>query len=763
MFRTLKKILSVTVAVAMSFTVFEGCTAKKDDSAKDDKYLSYIEKDYESDIPSDYKIQNFYYDRDNKLNTVASNEKETAVFSENKDKVSLGWLDKLSDDTDKSVTVFLGKDNSYYALIGTTVDSDDPQNPDYRNFLMKLSDDMQTAEDITPSKWAEKYDVGSGYTCYPMIGKVMITEDSKIIYTDIITNELCLCDNGSITTISPSVTDFAVNENTLYFIDINEKKMSEYDLSCNALTDNVALEFSTEGALIYADSEEIFVVSKAGIHKLTKDGTIWEEVLDGAENTLGSSSYMLDSLTYSSNDGFKIIFYASDSYEQTIKTYTLQEVAETETKKLTIFSMHPSQRISEAIIRYKKLHPEIEIDFVVGRDGTSDATTTEIIKKLNTQIFSGDGADIICLDGLPYDSYIENNVLCDLSDVFVPMINNNELLENISKNYYKDGKVYFMPVQFAVPLFVNTKNTDSEIDGKEITPELLSKYSEDLTAKDLQLFSDKRILFENNQNEEEKESIWQRLLSTYIYSYYDTFINADGTINKEEYKKLLEETRQIADDVKDKRPYLQAKEFGNYDNKVFQMLNLGDLIDVHNNGVQAAAYLSYTLGCENQLYYYMLTKDNTDIKVRNFNNKFVPDDMLGLNSTSKLKDEAKEFIKYMYSDEIQKINLLEGYPVNASVFNGFIDSDEDKIGPSGITYGYTDDSGTDHDIYVTWPDKTARSEWKTLITNADSPIFNNEIIYNILIDNAKDYFEGNKTSDQTVQDTATSLDLYLSE
>ena len=44
-------------------------------------------------------------------------------------------------------------------------------------------------------------------------------------------------------------------------------------------------------------------------------------------------------------------------------------------------------------------------------------TESDALKTLNTEIAAGNGPDVILLDGLPVESYIEKGLLEDISDV----------------------------------------------------------------------------------------------------------------------------------------------------------------------------------------------------------------------------------------------------------------------------------------------------------------------------------------------------------
>lgn len=74
-------------------------------------------------------------------------------------------------------------------------------------------------------------------------------------------------------------------------------------------------------------------------------------------------------------------------------------------------------------------------------------TESDALRTLNTEIMAGKGPDIILLDGMS-ESYLEQGLLEDISDVIEKYTKNDLLFENIIDAYTdKDGKVYSIPTR----------------------------------------------------------------------------------------------------------------------------------------------------------------------------------------------------------------------------------------------------------------------------------------------------------------------------
>ena len=80
---------------------------------------------------------------------------------------------------------------------------------------------------------------------------------------------------------------------------------------------------------------------------------------------------------------------------------------------------------------FQKEHPEIRIEIQDGMTGKDGVTATDAIKNLNTEIMAGEGPDVMLLDGLLEEDYIEKGMLEDISGI----VESAGILENIRDVY----------------------------------------------------------------------------------------------------------------------------------------------------------------------------------------------------------------------------------------------------------------------------------------------------------------------------------------
>lgn len=118
-------------------------------------------------------------------------------------------------------------------------------------------------------------------------------------------------------------------------------------------------------------------------------------------------------------------------------------------KLLTISTMHRDTMLESMAKKFQLKHPDIKVK-VKSMDEEGEGTTEEVMKKFNAEIISGNAADLICLDGLPYKKYYEKNIFADLGE-FINRDSSfdiNKLYRNIIEACKYKGKLYAMPVTF---------------------------------------------------------------------------------------------------------------------------------------------------------------------------------------------------------------------------------------------------------------------------------------------------------------------------
>ena len=118
---------------------------------------------------------------------------------------------------------------------------------------------------------------------------------------------------------------------------------------------------------------------------------------------------------------------------------------------VTVYSLREDTNIRQAVSRYQTEHPDVFMSYEIGMDGGDSVTREDAIKKLNTEIMAGEGPDLLVMDGLPFESYVDKGMLLDLTEHLEEYSTKEPLFYNIIEALKRDGKAYVAPATIAVP------------------------------------------------------------------------------------------------------------------------------------------------------------------------------------------------------------------------------------------------------------------------------------------------------------------------
>jgi hypothetical protein len=140
------------------------------------------------------------------------------------------------------------------------------------------------------------------------------------------------------------------------------------------------------------------------------------------------------------------------------------------------------------------------------------------------------------------------------------------------------------------------------------------------------------------------------------------------------------------------------------------------------------------------------------------NNTFIPNCIMGVNKASKETELAKDFIRYVFSEESQS-TLKYGYPINIAAFNSVEDSNNSY---KGIIHFYSEKDDKVGHIYFE-AINISRGKMDSMINQLKTPVYNNDTVIKIIVEKALPYFTGEEELDTVCQDIINKVNLYLSE
>lgn len=276
------------------------------------------------------------------------------------------------------------------------------------------------------------------------------------------------------------------------------------------------------------DGASLYFVNDTGVYRYQTEGTTVEKIFPGNLGKMSDPYSGLRNGTILDDENF-ILYY--DSKEEMVCYSYDPKVPSTPEKTLTIYSLYENTDIRQAISAYQSKNPNVMAELEIGIKEGDALTRSDALKTLNTNIMAGEGPDLLVLDGMPINSYMEKGLLIDISSVIKETGKVYPLFENIVNTYKREDAILAVPTKFSVPV----------IFGK---PEILSK-ADNLTGladimEKLQAESPGRKSLIGNFSP-------SLLLTMLMPASSPAWIKEDGALDAEMVEEFVGHMKRIAD------------------------------------------------------------------------------------------------------------------------------------------------------------------------------------------------------------------------
>ena len=214
------------------------------------------------------------------------------------------------------------------------------------------------------------------------------------------------------------------------------------------------------GMRMGAAGGSVLTLNPQGTLYAALEGSLLSADWDGNVHTaLESSSYSLGSpraeitAVFAPQDGSIIVNLLSNSRDNRLYRYVWDENASFDPEKtITIWSLEENSFVRAAMAELRKKHPDASMRYEVALDADSAMSAADAIKTLNTRLLSGNGPDVVVLDGCPVDSYVDKGMLLDLSG----LVATDDIFENLLAPYWEGEELYCVPTQFLFPALMGS-------------------------------------------------------------------------------------------------------------------------------------------------------------------------------------------------------------------------------------------------------------------------------------------------------------------
>lgn len=553
-------------------------------------------------------------------------------------------------------------------------------------------------------------------------------------------------------------------ENAVRILRIYDMSKEEY-VEDEVLTDFLADyygERSSNGSYWYdmgffmGEDNVVYLAGKKGIHRHVIGGSVVEQLVDGGLSRLGSPEYNIVDFMPLSDTEF-VVLLAS---KKTIKFTYDPNIPTVPNNRVKIYSLEESDDLRAAISVYQVNNPDMFIEYEVGIEEGSSVTRDDALKKLNTQIVAGEGPDILCLNGLPVDSYVEKGLLMDVSSLITDLAKEERLFENLFHAFETGGGIYAVPGQVVLPLIGGRKKDISNV-------------------KDLSTIADGvvKLREENPQKPILEWGYAKQIMKAFSPSSAPSWKTDSGELNKEAVEEFLIQIKRMYDaqmdglDEKIIERYttineMHTEERGEdwmYDNRYYSV-NLMDFM---------GDYAQLSVGSLTSTYGYYMDLSVTRVKgyedivhqpiSGQSSHVFIPTLLLGISSASPRAEFAQDFLRQFLSKDAQA--AMTGFSVNKDALEQQFTPNEEAVGENG-EYGSIGTSGWDDvhlslNVYIATQEQlNAFYGW---MESMDTPYVEDTVLEETVFEEGDKYISGQQSLEEALNAIEQKIAIYLSE
>ncbi len=459
------------------------------------------------------------------------------------------------------------------------------------------------------------------------------------------------------------------SKNDVFLYDLENRILAEEDPVLKDFVQNSAGSFKSGSAdgyrLLAAAGEEkedvLYLVYGGGIYRHVLGGSVMEQLAEGSISSLGDPQTSLHGFAVLPDNEFLVLFDHARLYRYVYDP----DIPTVPEEQICIYSLREDNTIRQAVSLFQRSHPELYVRYETGLSGDTGMTAEDAVKNLNTRLMSGNGPDLLVLDGLPLRSYEEKGVLTDLSAIVHELNEEDHLFKNLVDACRTEGRLYYLPVRFRIPLLVGDRESVEQVQD-------LSSLADAVEALRREYPQGALIGLRT------EEEVLQTLQMTCCAAWTDP---ADGTADREKLTEFLRCARRIyeaetegisEEELEDYREnYEEHWQSDTSEEGMYYAVASANAIDVAMETQKLGAGVTYQMNCEFNTV-STLAGQRDDFAYRLWQgqvaNGFLPRSMVGICAGSEKKETVLAFFRYLYGRELQDLELPSGFPVNEASF-----------------------------------------------------------------------------------------------
>lgn len=536
---------------------------------------------------------------------------------------------------------------------------------------------------------------------------------------------------------------------TSHKLEEKNQVLNEFFASKEKMADQINMPFFMTAPA----NKSIYMADITGVYKYTLGSSVVEKIFNGALGKMYNPVAFLAGGTVLKEDAFILKYYVGNDLSMVRYQYDPNVPAVPE-KELTIYSLYDNALIRQAVTVFQKNNPDVFVNFEIGLTGEDAVTVTDAVKTLNTNIMSGQGPDILLLNGMPADSYMEKGLLMDISDVIAGVADTDGIFENIAASYKKEDQILAVPMRFAVPV----------VTGKT---ELVTGYQDldSLAAVAEQL---------RTENPEAKSVIGSMpadvLIRLFMVNAAPFWIAEDGTLDETSLTKFYTALKKIQDAQlgaagQSETGEIQGELQGE-DQPAGEPLEVASFMTTSTYQLGIMGFEDTRIGISNAAnaedlcwILSMISKLGDAVYKTVPGDVYIPIDPLAISSKSENAELAKRFMTMMLQSDIQSVQV-SGYPVNKKVF----DSNMEKPADFRDSYDLVEEGGEGaFRLERIWPSESDADQFKQKIALLDTPALLDDMINKTVMEEGEKCLGSQETVEEAVKNVMKKISIYLAE
>lgn len=598
-------------------------------------------------------------------------------------------------------------------------------------------------------------------------GRIFVNTHGNIIYEvkeDGSSKEFLTVDSGY-----PNLVSFVgermildgYNYDTPLIYDMEKGEYIEDPVLDDFIRENYPKRDSNGGSwfdLFFFPGEEnvLYLAGKKGLHRHVLEGSAVEQVIDGSLCTLNNPAFGLQGMTMLDNNEFLAFFtdgrLAHYVYDPNVPTVP--------SERLKAYSLEESYTLRKAINLYQSAHPEVYVEYEIGMGENDSVTREDALKKLNTRIMAGEGPDLMILDGMPVDSYMEKGVLLDLADYLDGLTGERELFPNLVDAFRRDGKIFMIPCEFQIPVVQGEEKYISKIDGLSGIAGTLEKLRADYPGEDLL-----NICSEYG------------IMRTITAVCAPSWKNEDGSINSQAISEFLKNAKRAYDAQMDglAEGEVEAYRQRNEEWRSYYSYTWEES-PYFVNGLDEIGYIEGSkkldFGTVDYAYGYAFATslerrdDLAGTRIDFLNGQggkvFVAKTLAGISASTPYTDKALELLDVL----IGKESVTSNFPVNKAAFEETLLPDpefyeSDDVPYSSISSSNKDGMMVEVDIY--WMNEEQKERLRGWIASADTAYVSDSVLEDAVYEKGAAYIRGEQSLEDAVSEIEKKMAIYMAE